>query len=53
MNIFAVILGVATGIYIFAQPLREAAVDVSKERGGTEACARQQPPEHSAPPRTT
>lgn len=50
MNIFAVVLGVATGVYIFGEPLKEAAVDVSKEKGGgAGACvAGQQPPQPSA-----
>jgi hypothetical protein len=47
MNVFAVVLGVATGVYIFGEPLKEAAVDVSKEKGGAGACAaEQQPPNH-------
>jgi hypothetical protein len=47
MNVFAVVLGVATGVYIFGEPLKEAAVDVSKEKGGAGACAAgQQPPNH-------
>ncbi len=31
MNLFAVVLGVGTGVYIFQQPLQEAVKDVSKE----------------------
>lgn len=45
MRAFAVALGVATGFYIFTQPLEEAAKDVARERGvaaGAGACPQQQ-----------
>lgn len=48
MNIFAVVLGVATGVYIFGEPLKEAAEDVSKGKGGSGACAAGQ--QSSQPP---
>ena len=35
---FSLILGIGSGYYIFAQPLREASNDVTKERGG-QPCA--------------
>lgn len=32
LKAFAVVLGVATGIYVFDQPLQQAAVDIKQER---------------------